>query len=147
MATPSIPRSKHLETAYTQITGFNTHSIETIMSHRAADCTQHFLPASMPHAPMSNDAFRAFYAKLMPSFRGYTIHVRDVLEDRAKHRVMFWTELEAETDAGPFRPGVTLLFVDLSDDGEQILRVTEFVDSQYGKEFMGKLMAAKKGET
>lgn len=94
---------------------------------------------------MNNDAFRAFYAKFMPSFRDYTIHVRDVLEDREKHRVMFWTELTAETDAGPFRPGDTLLFVDLSEDGEGIVKVTEFVDSAYGKEFFAKLMAAKKG--
>ena len=133
-----MPASTALETAHATIASYNEWKLDSIMAFRAPDCIHYILPASLDRKPLNNEEYAAYFADIMPTFRGFHVTVHDVVHDEAAHKVSMHATSEAETDIGEYRNEYILIF-HMTEDGRKVEKVYEYVDSDCSKKFWLRL--------
>ncbi|EDU46313.1 predicted protein [Pyrenophora tritici-repentis Pt-1C-BFP] len=118
------------------IDAYNAWDIEKILAVRAPDCTTRVLPASMGRPNMSNSEYRERMNQL-------TIH--EEVHDADAHKCMMHLSSTSETDIGPYTNEYALI-LHLTDDGKQVIKFLEFVDSAYSTKFFAALAEAGLGK-
>lgn len=78
---------------------------------------------------------------MIPVIRDFRLKIVDttpLVVDVEARRVMMHLTSTAETDVGPYNNEYIFL-ISISEDGEKVDEIVEFLDSLYTAEFVGKL--------
>lgn len=134
-------QSTLLQTAHRVLSSYDTWDMEAILAPRTPDCTMRVLPLRLNRPVLSNQEYsHHFTASFKPHFKNFHLEVLDTTEDPARHKVVFHARSTAETPVGPYG-NEYMITLQMTDDDLHVKEIKEFVDSQYGAEFMGKLRA------
>ncbi|KUL87488.1 hypothetical protein ZTR_04573 [Talaromyces verruculosus] len=114
------------------IDALSSLEIDDMLKLRTPDCLQYIWPASMGRSPMTNDEFNTTYSKVLKHFSNYSITVHSVTVDTAQKRVVMHGSGSATTLAGPFSSEY-IFILHMTENGENIRKVEEFVDSALSK--------------
>ncbi|KAI0396162.1 hypothetical protein F5Y17DRAFT_420636 [Xylariaceae sp. FL0594] len=131
---PSILR----QTALAMIDAYNAWDIEAMIALRSEDCVQQIIPKSLNRPGLNNEAYRAWFASIMPYFEAFTAEVLDLVEDAAHNKVTVWARSTASTPIGPYANEYMLLF-HMNEAGDKITRFYEFVDTVQSNTFFPRL--------
>ncbi|KAI2484935.1 hypothetical protein Ptr902_03875 [Pyrenophora tritici-repentis] len=127
------------------IDAYNAWDIEKILAVRAPDCTTRVLPASMGRPNMSNSEYRERMNQVMSCFRKFTLTIHEEVHDADAHKCMMHLSSTSETDIGPYTNEYALI-LHFTDDGKQVIKFLEFVDSAYSTKFFAALAEAGLGK-
>ncbi|KAK1240511.1 hypothetical protein MKX07_004539 [Trichoderma sp. CBMAI-0711] len=132
-------RSQLIATANAFIAAYNKWTVPDILSIRSPACKHHVLPGNNP--PRNNQEFGQFLEGVIPVIRNFRMHLVDTTQmvvDVEARRVVMHLTSTAETDVGPY--GNEYFFViTVSEDGERVDEIVEFLDTAYTAEFLGRL--------
>lgn len=131
-------KSQLLRTALAAIDGYNKWDLEAIMAPRADHCMQEILPKSLDRPLMNNTDYRAYFGKMLPAFKSFTVAILDVVEDAKNHKVLVHAKSTAESVVGPYANEYMLVF-HMTEDDRQIVHLKEFVDSMVSVSLIGKI--------
>ncbi|KAK1757945.1 putative SLAM family member 5 [Echria macrotheca] len=120
------------------IDGYNAWDLDKLMEHRAPECVHQILPKSLGREPLGNDAYRAYFTRIMPLFRDFRVSVHNTIV--GDKEVALQATSTADTDAGPYANEYVLIFT-FNEAGDKVIRVQEFVDSHNSVTFFPKLWA------
>ncbi|KAL5117243.1 hypothetical protein ACEQ8H_004802 [Pleosporales sp. CAS-2024a] len=129
------------ETTKRVLDAYKAWDLEQIMAFRAPNCRQRVIPASMGRPWTSNDEYREGLTRIMPLFRNWTITVDTEVHDAEQHTCMMHATSSAETDIGPYLNEYALI-LHFTDDGKQVIKILEMVDSAYSLKFFADIAAA-----
>ncbi|KAK5115719.1 hypothetical protein LTR62_000808 [Meristemomyces frigidus] len=121
-----------------------------IVSLRTPDATHQLLPPTMGWPRLNNDGLKERFAPLAPVFVGFfKIEPLNIVHDFENHKAIVWCMNTADTTThvGCFEIE-TIWQSQFTNDGTKVKQISEFVDSTYLTEWLGKLEAGldKNGE-
>ncbi|KAF2022621.1 hypothetical protein EK21DRAFT_82880 [Setomelanomma holmii] len=128
-------------TAQTVIDAYNAWDIDQIMAYRTPDCQHQVLPSSMGRAAKSNDEYRAYLSTIMPLYSNFTVTVLEQVHDAETHTCIIHASSAADTKIGRYSNEYALILT-FTEDGKQVSRFDEFVDSAYSRNFTAALAKA-----
>jgi ketosteroid isomerase-like protein len=134
-------RAQLIATSDKFIQAYNEWTIDSVMSVRSSRCIHRTLPASRARRPKTNAEFAQFLEPLLSVYRGFKLSVIDVEEtviDVEKRKVVLHLRSYADTDAGPYENEYFFILT-MSEDGEMVDEVVEYLDSGYTDDFMRRL--------
>lgn len=94
---------------------------------------------------MNNAAYETWMKNIIPAFRNFRLEVLDMVEDTEQNKVAIWAKSSAETPVGPYANEYMLIF-HMTEKGDKLVRMREFVDSAYSSDFFPKLNAQLAGK-
>jgi ketosteroid isomerase-like protein len=137
----TLSRSVLLNTANSFLSAYNKWTVPSVLSIRSNSCVHRTLPASGGHPHRNNAEFGAFLEDVIPVFRNFHLSVVDdkhTIIDVETRQVMLHLRGRAETDAGPYE-NEYIFMLTISEDGEKVDEIVEFLDSEYTSQFVKKL--------
>ncbi|KAM0249348.1 hypothetical protein ACHAQJ_009109 [Trichoderma viride] len=138
-------RSQLLSTANAFISAYNKWTVSDILSIRSPTCIHRVIPGKRPDR--NNAEFGAFFEGILPSLRNFRLHevaASPFVVDVEARRVMMHLTSTAETDIGPYN-NEYIFWLTISEDGEKVDEIVEFLDSFYTAGFLERL-AKETGE-
>lgn len=136
-----MSRAALLSTAQTVVEGFNTWTLESIMSFRAPNCIHYILPSSLKRPPLNNEQYTAYFGSIMPAFKGFHVTVHDTIVDEAARKVFMHASSTATTVLGPYSNEYSLI-LHMTEDGRKVEKFYEYVNSAYTVDYMPRLREA-----
>lgn len=136
-------RAQLLSTAKSFVDSFNKWTIPDILSIRTPSCIHRIYPASELRPARNNAEFAKFVEGLMQVFKEFRftiINEDDTLVDTEARKVFLRLRGYSDTEIGPFDSEV-LFVLKITEDGEKVEDVMEFVDTETGLSFMRKRQA------
>ncbi|PSN58735.1 hypothetical protein BS50DRAFT_580500 [Corynespora cassiicola Philippines] len=130
------------ETARAMIDAYNSWDIDSILAYRTPECQHQILPSSMGRAAKSNDEYRAYLHMIMPLYSNFTAVVLEEIHDAEAHTSIMHTSSTADTDIGQYTNEYVLI-LSFTEDGKQVTKFDEFVDSAYTEGFVAALANRK----
>jgi hypothetical protein len=111
------------------------------MALRTPTCTHHFHPSSLGSRPPADNAtYEAGLLRFKPVISGFSVAVKEVMEDEKQNRIIVWAEAgqtwaSAAVDSSFSKEewGFTreyMFILSIDESKEKIERVVEFVDSK-----------------
>lgn len=137
----NVSRQTLLSTAQEAIQGYNTWTLESILSFRAPTCLHYVLPSSLHRPPLNNEQYAALFHPIMPAFEGFHLTVHDSIVDEAARKVLKHASSSASTALGPYN-NEYMLILHMTEDGRKVEKFYEFVDSAYSADYMRRLKDA-----
>lgn len=161
--------SKRYNLCVEVIDAFKAWDMDRIMAYRADNCIQEIAPSKLLFSSLSlpshsikltvsteslgqpardNAAYRQYFEATMPLFTNFTPTAHEIIVDEAGNKASIWCSSTAETPVGPYANEYTL-FLYFNETGDKVVRVVEFVDSDFSRAFFGKmakLAAQKQGQ-
>ncbi|KAL8934838.1 MAG: hypothetical protein Q9211_005018 [Gyalolechia sp. 1 TL-2023] len=131
-------RSTLLQTVQTVISAYNAWELDAIMDVRAPNCMNYILPTSLGRRPMDNQQYLSFLAATLPAFQGFHLTVHDIVIDQAAHKAVMHLSSTASTPIGEYH-NEYMITLHMTEDGCQIDKFEEFVDSKYSADFMPRV--------
>ncbi|KAI4674552.1 uncharacterized protein J4E88_008288 [Alternaria novae-zelandiae] len=131
-------------TAQTVIDGYNAWNMDKIMAYRTEDCTQQVLPASLGRPVMNNTQYRERFSQMIPHFRNFKVTVHTEVHDADAHTCIMHATSTADSDIGPYANEYALV-LHFTEDGKQVTKFLEFVDSAFSNKFFKELRDAGLG--
>jgi ketosteroid isomerase-like protein len=131
-------KSQLLSTALAAIDGYNKWDLDAIMTPRADHCMQEILPKSLDRPLLNNSDYRAYFGKMLPAFKNFTVTILDIVEDPKNHKVVVHAKSTAESVVGPYANEYMLLF-HMTEDDKQVVHLKEFVDSMVSVTLISKI--------
>jgi ketosteroid isomerase-like protein len=125
-------------TARALIDAYNAWDIEAIMENRSPHCQQQALPSSMGKPAKDNVDYRRYFESIMPLFSNFTITVHQEFHDPDARMSFMHASSAADTKIGPYTNEYALS-LSFTEDGTEITKIDEFVDSAYSAKFFAKL--------
>jgi len=121
------------------ISAYNSWQIDSVVSDtwRSPSCIHQMLPASLELGPMNNDQYREYFGRVIPSLQGFHITVYDMIIDEKERKAVVHVDSTAESAVGPYKNEL-ILFLRFDEEGK-VVRIEQFVDSQYSVAFFAKL--------
>ncbi|KAF9728536.1 hypothetical protein PMIN06_011507 [Paraphaeosphaeria minitans] len=95
----------------------------------------------MGRAAKSNDEYRAYLSTIMPLYSNFTVAVLQEIHDAETHTCIIHASSKAETEIGQYGNEYALILT-FTEDGKQVTRFEEFVDSAYSERFVAALAKA-----
>lgn len=141
----SLSRSDLIRTANSFLSAYNKWTVSDILSPRSPSCIHRVLPGNRP--ARNNAEFGTFFEGIIPKFRNFRFKFVDttpLVVDVETRRVVMHLTSTADTDIGPYN-NEYIFVLTISEDGEKVDEIVEFLDTQYTAEFVGKL-SEKTGE-
>ena len=129
-----------LKTAHAVIAGYDTWTLDAILSYRANNCLHYILPTSLGIKPMNNAQYATYFEPNLPLFRDFKVKVHDTIHDAATQKVSMWATSTAMTDIGGYT-NEYMIVLHLNEEGTKVEKLFEYVDSAHSIQFMGKLRA------
>ena len=127
-----------LKTANSAIDGYNKWTIAAILAPRSPSCIHQTLPSSLNRPARTNDEYAAYFGSILHAFQNWALTVHYTIVDEVKRTVVMKVTSRANTDIGLYENEYMIVFW-MTEDGSQVERVEEWVDSAYSKNFLGKL--------
>ena len=142
--TALVSRQTLLATAQSAIQGYNTWTPASVLSYRSPTCLHYILPSSLHRPPLNNDQYAAYFTPIMPAFKDFHVTVHDSIVDEAARKVVMYASSSASTALGPYN-NEYMLILHMTEDGRQVDRFYEFVDSAYSADRIPRLRDALAG--
>jgi ketosteroid isomerase-like protein len=139
---PSTPQSKIHKTTLAILAAYDRQSLEEIMSFFTPDCIHVFSPSSLSSsgAPMSNAAYSALYASIIPKIWNFKLTISEIIESPQSSKVVVFASSTADSKAGAGTYGQEYVLVfEFDESGEKIKKMVEWGDSARAKAQMGIL--------
>ncbi|KAL7942884.1 hypothetical protein V8C42DRAFT_141637 [Trichoderma barbatum] len=131
-------RSQLINTANAFISAFGRWTVSDVLSIQSPSCRHRTLPGK-------RDLSKAEYGQLLetviPVIRNFRLKIVDktpVVVDVEARRVAMHVTSTGETDIGTYE-NVYMFLITISEDGQMVDDIVEFVDSLYTAEVVGKL--------
>jgi hypothetical protein len=138
MAAPT--RDRLIQTVVDHLEQFNKWTSDSVLKGRTTDAVHEYRPASIQGGgELNNDALRAMLDHMrtfVPEFKFVKHEVAMVDVERRKVMLYLWSR--APTKIGVYENSY-VWDVTLSEDGKEIKRTIETMDSDYANAFMSKL--------
>lgn len=138
-------KAQLVATGHKFISEYNKFEFSAIMALRSADCVQTIYPRSLGYSPQDNVQYTEFFKFLQTMFHNFTLKVVDdshTVVDIEKRKVTMHMSSYADTDVGPYENEYWFCLT-VTEDGEQIEEILEFLDSAYTIDFLKRVEAAK----
>ncbi|CZR60712.1 uncharacterized protein PAC_10608 [Phialocephala subalpina] len=139
--------SQRRKTVIAAIEGYNSWKIDKIMAPRHPDAIHEILPKTLERPVMNNTHYRSYFSAIMPYFHNFHVTINDLIEDPIQNKIAIWAKSTGSTEIGEYSNEYMLVFY-LDQEGKQIVRSLEFVDSAVTMPYMvelGKYIREKKG--
>ncbi|EUC44428.1 hypothetical protein COCMIDRAFT_37702 [Bipolaris oryzae ATCC 44560] len=137
--TPS--RDQLIATALNFIQSYNQWDLQAIMAIRSPICIHYTLPATLEVPPRSNADYLTFMGPMLSAFRAVHFSVisdDETVVDIETRRVVLHCSNRADTDAGEYT-NEYMFTLTMSEDGEKIDSIVEFIDAAYTTEFKRRM--------
>ena len=137
-------RTQLLATSAKFLQACNEWTVDSIMSIRSPQCIHHTGPASVGAISRNNTEFAEFVGPMLAILKGFALTVindEETLIDVEKRKVMLHLNSRADTGVGPYE-NEYYFTLSMSEDGEMVDEVVEFLDSGYTADFMRRLQSA-----
>ncbi|KAL5375328.1 hypothetical protein PMIN02_012062 [Paraphaeosphaeria minitans] len=92
----------------------------------------------MGRAAKSNDEYRAYLSTIMPLYSNFTVAVLEEIHDAEAHTCIIHASSTVDTKIGQYGNEYALILT-FTEDGKQVTRFEEFVDSAYSERFVAAL--------
>ncbi|MCJ1404371.1 hypothetical protein MMC11_007596 [Xylographa trunciseda] len=145
--------SARYKTALAFIGDFETLDVPTMLSRRTTDCIHTFLPSSLALPPKDNTAFGEHIRRLREIMPKFPVTATEVMEDEEKNVAIVHAFSQAcfhdwVKDAGiPSTDwdyqGEYIFVLAMTEAGDKVKRVVEFVDSKGTERLLGLVMRAR----
>lgn len=89
---------------------------------------------------MDNPAYEAVQRKLYPAFKDLKVEILDMFKDEENKKMAFWATAKGDTSQGEYSNEYVFMF-QINEAGDKIIKLREYVDSAFMKEFSPKLAA------
>ncbi|KAF5131503.1 hypothetical protein MHUMG1_07654 [Metarhizium humberi] len=115
------------------IEGWGTNNPEAWVQLWTDDCTNKILPFSLGAPPMSKDTVVSkALPKLFGNLANWKLQVYEVVLDTKKSKAAIYATSKADTPFGDFKwANEYAAFVTLTEDGKQISKIEEMVDTAF----------------
>ncbi|ORY69634.1 uncharacterized protein BCR38DRAFT_333345 [Pseudomassariella vexata] len=121
------------------IAGWKKWTPEDMMAVWSDDCEQRMLPFSLGVPPRSRAEVKVILPKLIEVLTNFELEVYQVIHDAAKSKAVIYATTRADTPFGEFKcTNEYAVFVTFTEDGKQINRMEEMVDTAFYQEFFPK---------
>jgi hypothetical protein len=145
----AVPRAELLATAHRFMESYHSWDMDKILSVRSPNCIHHCPPKSLHGGPSyTNAEFAAFFSNILPllrNFRGEVVGGGDKEEsfvvDVERRKVAMHLRGYADSDIGPYE-NEYIVVLKMTERGDLVEEIVEFLDSGYTEKFFGKLQAA-----
>ncbi|KAB8235415.1 hypothetical protein ETB97_002367 [Aspergillus alliaceus] len=119
--------------------GWETITAESWTGLWSDNCTQQFLPFSLGLPPKSREEVLQTLPKLLSVLRDWKLDIHHVVHDPAHSKAAIYATSTANTIFGDFKwNNDYAIFVMLTEDGRQIDRIQEMVDTAFFGEFSSR---------
>ncbi|KAF3067012.1 Isomerase trt14 [Trichoderma lentiforme] len=132
-------RSQLINTANAFIEAYNQWTVSSVLSIRSPSCTHRILPGNRPARTRAE--FGEFLERTIPVIRNFRLHAVDTspwIVDVEARRVTMHLKSTGESDIGAYN-NEYIFIITISEDGEKVDGIIEFLDSLYSSEFVGSL--------
>ncbi|KAL7907853.1 hypothetical protein GGI35DRAFT_486837 [Trichoderma velutinum] len=132
-------RSQLINTANAFIAAYNQWTVAGVLSIRSPSCTHQVLFGD--RRVKNNAEFGEFLEHTIPVIRNFRLHNVDTtpwIVDVETRRVTMHLTSTSESDIGAYK-NEYIFMITISEDGEKVDGVVEFLDSLYTSEFVGRL--------
>nr|A0A4P8DJV0.1 RecName: Full=Monooxygenase dmxR10; AltName: Full=Dimeric xanthone biosynthesis cluster protein R10 [Cryptosporiopsis sp. 8999]QCL09101.1 DmxR10 [Cryptosporiopsis sp. 8999] len=121
------------------IEGWKTFTPEAWTETWTDDCTQNFLPFTMGVPPRTKPEVLKLLPSLLGVLHNYKLEIYSVLHDASKGKAAIYATSFADTPFGDFKwTNEYAVFLTFSEDGTQVSKLEEMVDTAFYKEFFPK---------
>ncbi|KUL89561.1 hypothetical protein ZTR_04319 [Talaromyces verruculosus] len=130
------------------IEGWKKFTPESWTETWADDCTQNFLPFTMGVPPRTKPEALKLLPSLLGVLHNYKLDIYSILHDASKNKAAIYATSFADTPFGDFKwTNEYAVFLTFSEDGTQVSKLEEMVDTAFYKEFFPKFQQymAEKG--
>ncbi|MCJ1241894.1 hypothetical protein MMC14_009900 [Varicellaria rhodocarpa] len=148
-----MPSSTRYKTALSFIGDFETLDVPTMLSRRTDDCIHTFLPSSLDIPPKNNTAFAEHITHLREVLRNFPVTAKEVMEDEAKNVVIIHAVSQAYFHDAVKDEGLTpndwtyqgeyIFVLTMTECGDKVKRVVEFLDSKGTERLRGLIKRAR----
>ncbi|EHK19629.1 uncharacterized protein TRIVIDRAFT_46506 [Trichoderma virens Gv29-8] len=132
-------RSQLINTANTLISAYNKWTVPEVLAIQSPTCMHRILPGNQP--ARSRAEFGEFLGRIIPIIRNFRLKNVDTtpwIVDVEERRVTMHLTSTAETDIGTYE-NEYIFMITISEDGEKVDDIAEYLDSLYSAEFVGRL--------
>ncbi|KAL6799538.1 hypothetical protein GGI42DRAFT_355135 [Trichoderma sp. SZMC 28013] len=132
-------RSQLIDTANAFIAAYNQWTVSGVLSIRSASCMHRVLPGNRPARTRAE--FGEFLERTIPAIRNFRLHAVDTspwIVDVEMRRVTMHLKSTGESDLGAYN-NEYIFMITVSEDGEKVDGILEFLDSLYSSEFVSSL--------
>ncbi|KAL7929897.1 hypothetical protein V8C35DRAFT_314580 [Trichoderma chlorosporum] len=137
MAAPT--RSQLISTANAFLSAYNQWTASSILSVLSPNCLHRAIPGE--HPVRTKAEFGEFLERttlIIRNFRVATVETTPWVVDVEGRRVTMHVKSSAETDIGPYN-NEYVFTITISEDGDKVDDIFEFLDSLYTSQFVSKL--------
>ena len=144
--TTTTTRDILLSTAQEVIQAYNTWTPASVLSFRSPTCLHRIRPSTLNYPALTNEQYAAYFNPIMPAFDRFHLTVHDSIVDEVARKVVMHASSSAVTKLGPYGNEYVLI-LHMTEDGRQVDRFDEFVDSAYSTDYMPRLRDALAAES
>ena len=141
-------RTHLLRTAAAFVESYNVWTMSAIMAIRSPSCVHRILPEAYGIAPLPNAAYEAFLGPFIALFKNVEVVIVDEKEtmvDVDARKVSIRMKGCSNTIAGEYR-NEYIFILTMSEDGDLVDEVVEFLDSRSSNDFNQRMMAVMSKE-
>ncbi|CZR68583.1 uncharacterized protein PAC_18482 [Phialocephala subalpina] len=136
-----MPAPAHIQAATLDkfIAGWKKWIPEDWMATWSDDCKQRVLPFSLGLPTKSRADVQAILPKLMEILTNYELNIYEIVHDVARNKAVIYVISKADTPFGDFKwMNEYAVFISFTEDGEQINKTGEMIDTAFYHEFSPK---------
>jgi hypothetical protein len=115
--------------------------MESLLSIRSTNCVHTVAPASYGLPPSTNERFSAMFPAIHSQLKDYHIDLvkgSEPIIDVEKRTVSMHLKGSAVSKLGPYN-NEYIMTITVTEDGEKVERILEFLDSGYTRDYFAKL--------
>jgi hypothetical protein len=142
MPTPDLSSSTRLRTIHALLDGYASLKPSELLKPLSPDFTYSVLPSSLGMADLDREAFGLHAAGVFSVFDQFRMVPSTMYEDEKRGVVVIQARMEGKLKARAGRDewsNECVMIVRLSEEGEQVVQVQEFVDSSKAMEMQRRL--------
>ncbi|KAK4942825.1 hypothetical protein LTR66_014665 [Elasticomyces elasticus] len=128
----STEQSARLKTAHRLLAAYSSLDVGAILSNLSSDFTHQVLPASLGMPTRDKASFAAHAGGITSVFSKFDMNPQMVLEDGKENAVVVYCKMVGEMrpqKGGGEWANECMMVMRMSEDGERVVQVREFVDS------------------
>lgn len=134
-----MSKSQYLITTEALLDGYSSLNVNRLTAPLSSDFSHHVLPESLGMPVRNIKQFAQHAAQIFSVFSEFTMRPKAMFEDRGQNVVVVHARMEGKLRGSNEEwLNECLMMVSLSEDGTQVVKVEEFVDSAKAVEMRKK---------
>lgn len=134
-----MSNSPRLKTAQALLDGYSSLNVDQLTAPLASDYTHQILPESLGVPIRHAKQFAEHAAEIFSMFSEFRMNPKAIFEDQGQNAVVVHARMEGKLKDGEEEwLNECVLIIYLSEDGSQVVKVKEFVDSAKAVELREK---------